>query len=70
RSLLWLVSASFEGGQATPILGMEKFYRDYAGRLKNATAVAGPGPQSASTTHGGFDDDELTQQRVIEFIRQ
>ncbi|MGE5336522.1 MAG: C1 family peptidase, partial [Gemmatimonadota bacterium] len=40
RSLLWLVSASFEGGQATPILGMEKFYRDYAGRLKNATAVA------------------------------
>jgi hypothetical protein len=70
RSLLHLVSASFEGGQLTPILGMEEFYRSYSGKLKNATAIAAPGQKSASTTHGGFDDDELTQQRVVEFIQK
>lgn len=70
RSLLHLVSASFEGGEPTPILGMEKFYRDYAPKLKNATAIVAPGDRSASTTHGGFDDDELTQRRVVEFIQR
>lgn len=70
RSLLHLVSASFEGGELTPILGMEKFWRDYGDKLKNATAIASPGAKAASTTHGGFDDDELTMQRVIEFIQK
>jgi hypothetical protein len=78
RSLLHLVSASFEerGGneagrwQPVPILGMEKFYKDYGAKLKNAAAITSPGPKSASTTHGGFDDDELTRQRIIEFIRR
>jgi hypothetical protein len=70
RSLLHLVSASFEGGGLTPILGMEKFYRGYGERLKHASAIVSPGPKSASTTHGGFDDDELTQSRVIEFIQK
>ncbi len=70
RSLLHLVSASFEGGAPTPILGMEKFYRDYGAALRHATAIVAPGARSASTTHGGFDDDELTQQRVIEFIQK
>ncbi len=69
RSLLHLVSASFEGGQATPILGMEEFFAGYGAKLRNATAIAAPGPKSASTTHGGFDDDELTMRRVVEFIR-
>lgn len=78
RSLLHLVSASFEehdenragNWQPVPILGMEKFYKDYGAKLKNATAIASPGLKSASTTHGGFDDDELTQQRVVEFIQK
>jgi len=70
RSLLHLVSASFEEGQLTPILGMEKFFKGYAAKLKSANAIVAPGPKSASTTHGGFDDDELTQQRVIEFIQK
>jgi len=70
RSLLYLVSASFEGGVPTPILGMEKFYADYGAKLKSASAIVAPGPKSASTTHGGFDDDELTQRRIVEFIQK
>jgi hypothetical protein len=69
RSLLYLVSESFEGGRRTPILGMQKYF-DQLGKLRNSTVHVSPGATSTSTTHGGFDDDDPTLQRVIEFIRK
>jgi hypothetical protein len=70
RSLLYLVSESFEGGTTTPILGMQKFFDSYAKqRLPNATVHVAPGPTCGSFTHGGFDDDLLTQAQVAAFVR-
>jgi hypothetical protein len=68
RSLLYLVSESFEGGTTTPILGMQKFFDPIAGTLKNTIVNVAPGPTSAATTHGAFDDDALTQAQVLRFI--
>jgi hypothetical protein len=69
RSLLYLVSQSFEGGRQTPILGMQKYFDPYAPKLKNTTVHVSPGATSTSTTHGGFDNDAATQARVVEFIK-
>jgi hypothetical protein len=69
RSLLYLVSQSFEGGQVTPVLGMQKYFDAYAAAVPKAQAHVAPGPTSASTTHGGFDDDSATKQQVLKFIR-
>jgi Papain family cysteine protease len=68
RSLLYLVSESFEGGTTTPILGMQKFFDAIAGGLQNTLVHVAPGPSSAATTHGAFDDDALTQAQVLRFI--
>jgi hypothetical protein len=69
RSLLYLVARSFEGGKPTPILGMQTYFDAYAAQLARTTVHIAPGPTSASTTHGGFDNDAKTRQRVIEFIK-
>jgi hypothetical protein len=70
RSLLHLVSRSFEGGTETPILGMQAHFEDYAkaSKLSGVAVEAAPGPVSASTSHGGFDDDPGTQRRIVDFI--
>jgi len=68
RSLLYLVSQSFEGGVETPILGMQKYF-DAVKNLPNVKAWAAPGAQSKSTTHGGFDDDATTLASVIALIK-
>jgi hypothetical protein len=68
RSLLYLVSESFEGGARTPILGMERYVRDAAKEWPNTTLHFAPGPKSACGTHGGFDNDPLTAQQVVKFI--
>jgi len=71
RSLLYLVSQSFEKGQITPILGMEKYFNEKVGPLglANVNVVTAPGPDSKSTTHGGFDDDPTTMNKVIALIK-
>ncbi len=71
RSLLYLVSESFEGGVRTPILGMEKYFNASVGALNlpNVQAYSSPGKAAASTTHGGFDDDPLTMRNVIGLIK-
>ena len=70
RSLLYLVSKSFESGIETPILGMEKHFATVASQaLANVHAWAAPGAQSRSTTHGGFDDDAATMASVIALIK-
>ncbi len=70
RSLLYLVSQSFEKGQVTPILGMEKYFNDKIAsqHLPNINVVTAPGDGSKSTTHGGFDDDVTTMGKVISLI--
>jgi hypothetical protein len=69
RSLLHLVCESFEGGTRTPILGMKRYFdADDAMPAGVVTHVA-PGSTSASTTHGGFDDDPATLAQVIAFVK-
>jgi hypothetical protein len=69
RSLLYLVREAFEGGGTVPILGMERDFRDLAKTLPNTTTHRAPGPRSAASTHDGFDNDPLTMQQVLRFIR-
>ncbi len=74
RSLLYLVSRSFEGGVRTPILGLEESFepmraslsRAARGRVSHATV---PGSLSQVTTHGGFDDDRAVIADVLAHIR-
>jgi hypothetical protein len=70
RSLLYLVSQSLEHGRSTPILGMEKYFNDEIAskNLPNVCTWAAPGGESKSTTHGGFDDDQITMASVIALI--
>ncbi len=70
RSLLYLVSQSFEHGQVTPILGMQKYFASQIQplNLPNVTLITAPGESSQSTTHGGFDDDPTTMNKVISLI--
>ncbi|WOB06829.1 C1 family peptidase [Piscinibacter gummiphilus] len=70
RSLLYLVSEAFEGGQSTPILGMQKFFDVYGAGLPNTLVHLAPGPVSSAKEHGEFDDDPGTRQRVLEFIQK
>jgi len=68
RSLLYLLRQSFEGGSTTPILGMERDVRPAAAKWPRTTLHFAPGPTSAASTHGGFDNDALTAQQVLKFI--
>ena len=70
RSLLYLVSQSFEHGQVTPILGMQKYFQSQIApaNLANVKLFTAPGEFSQSTTHGGFDDDPTTMKKAISLI--
>lgn len=65
RSLLYLVSQSFEQGKVTPILGMEKYFDAKLQALPNVRACAAPCKESQSVEHGGFDDDKATRGSVV-----
>lgn len=71
RSLLYLVSQSLERGEKTPILGLEKYFNDEIAskNLPNVSTWAAPGRESKSTTHGGFDDDQITMASVIALMK-
>jgi hypothetical protein len=71
RSLLYLVSQSLERGEKTPILGLEKYFNDEIAskNLPNVSTWAAPGKESKSTTHGGFDDDQVTMASVIALMK-
>ena len=71
RSLLYLVAQSLEQGRTTPILGMEKYFNDKIAskKLANVSTWAAPGRESKSTTHGGFDDDQVTMMSVIQLMK-
>lgn len=65
RSLLYLVSRSFEGGYEVPILGMQRHFPAALARLRAVEVSCAPSEASRSTTHGGFDGDTATLQSVI-----
>ncbi len=65
RSLLYLVSRSFEGGREIPILGMERHFPASLARMPAVKVFTAPGAATASTTHGGFDEDHATMASVI-----
>jgi hypothetical protein len=71
RSLLYLVSQSLEHGRSTPILGLEKDFKEKIGtmNLPNVSTWAAPGKESNSTTHGGFDDDQVTMASIIALMK-
>jgi len=70
RSLLYLVSRSFEGGREVPLLGMERHFPAQLGRERAVKVFVAPGKETSSTTHGGFDDDAATMQSVISGMGQ
>jgi hypothetical protein len=65
RSLLYLVSRSFEGHGEAPIQGMQRHFPAALARRRNVKVVVAPSADSAVTTHGGFDDDPATIRSVI-----
>jgi hypothetical protein len=69
RSLLYLVSESFEHGRPTRILGLSKDFAPYRNMQRVKDFVA-PGRASQSSTHGGFDNDETTRNTVIRLIQE
>ena len=71
RSLLYLVSQSLEQGRTTPILGMEKYFNEKIAskKLANVHTWTAPGKESKSTTHVGFDDDQITMMSVISLMK-
>jgi pimeloyl-ACP methyl ester carboxylesterase len=71
RSLLYLVSESFEHGAQTAVLGMERYAAAWkAGHnLEGVKLWTAPGPASGSSTHGGFDDDEQTLRTVVRLLK-
>ncbi|MGH8501029.1 MAG: C1 family peptidase [Gammaproteobacteria bacterium] len=72
RSLLYLVSESFENGVRTPLVGMEKYFDEHIGglKLKNIRGWSAPMRASASSTHGGFDEDRATMRSMISLINK
>lgn len=85
RSLLYLVSESFERdrpkngkpgqGAPAPLLGMQKYFdafarqSDFRKLRASVRAWTAPSAATASTTHGGFDDDATTLASIIASIR-
>jgi hypothetical protein len=72
RSLLYLVSESFEGGRGIPIVGMEKHFDAHVKAVapRRVKSFSAPCEDTASTTHGGFDDDAATRASVIRHIKE
>ncbi|MBP9135130.1 MAG: C1 family peptidase [Saprospiraceae bacterium] len=71
KSLLYLVSNSFEPGKKTPILGMQKFFENESNyKLPNIKAYHSPGVYAKSTSHGGFDNDDATIESIIKNIKK
>ncbi len=73
KSLLYLVSRAFEGDEAEPLLGMERYSKDIdtgglALTFTYSTGRAGRGQRTLSTSHGGFDNDPLTMNDVLKTV--
>ena len=65
KSLLYLVSNAFETRSRMPLLGMEVFERQLNGDPVTICHAGGRDKRSASTTHGGFDNDVATMNDLL-----
>ena len=70
KSLLYLVSNAFEPPGKSPILGMQIFRGDADLSSADEVVDAGDGDPSItdSRTHGGFDSDAATMNRILERV--
>jgi len=75
KSLLYLVSNSYESDKKAPLLGMEKYQnRIDASELGNdfqfviSHGKKDSGSRSASKSHGGFDNDPFTLNDILKQI--
>ena len=64
RSLLYLVSRAYEDRANTPIAGMEIF-RGGLPKSNKLSIDHARGAKTASTTHGGFDNDPATLSAIL-----
>jgi len=69
RSVLCLISESFEGGQRAAILGLQKDFDAEFGAVPTLTAHIAPCVTSTASRHGGFDDDGPTRSQLVAFIK-
>jgi hypothetical protein len=67
RSLLYLVSESFEDSRSARLLGLQEHY-DQMAKTGDMRAWASTGDETQSTTHGDFDDDPVTRGSIIRQI--
>ena len=70
KSLLYLVSNSFEHHRETPILGMEKFKDKiiFSGKKPTMIYSNGNSGSTRSTSHGGFDNDIHTMNHILKRV--
>jgi hypothetical protein len=74
KSLLYMVSRAFEETIPAPILGMMKYAKIEAGLPARSVYVSEGKPQTsnevptASTSHGGFDNDPYTMNHMLRRI--
>jgi len=67
RSLLYLVSRAYEEAPGTPLAGMQA----YAGQMPKGARLSvdlSRSQSTASTTHGGFDNDVATMSAIMSRI--
>lgn len=65
RSLLYLVSRAYEDDPKTPLAGMQVFADQLGGSNKLKIYVSRKGGETASTSHGGFDNDAATLTTIM-----
>ena len=68
KSLLYLVSDAFETRKNMPLLGMEKFHKPIAGDPVTIYYADANSPHTASTSHGGFDNDPKTMNDILRSV--
>jgi hypothetical protein len=65
HSLLYLVSRAYEEQAETALAGMQHYVDDMPRGGKLDIAYSGVGGKTASTSHGGFDNDALTLTTIM-----
>src|SRR5262249_14666364 len=68
RSLLFLVSESFEGGHRTPLLRMQRYYDELKPTANMPASALIDAREPKSAPHSGFSTDEVTRDSVIRHI--
>ena len=65
HSLLYLVSRAYEEQPETPLAGMQRYVKQMPKAAKLDIAYSGIGGKTASTSHGGFDNDAPTLTTIM-----